>query len=63
MSITDIRDMKKKQKPEGTEDLEETDVKQQESENVAGGAQTCKSGAAVPPLKRGQKVRKRSSCV
>lgn len=57
-SIIDIRDMKKKQKPESREDLEETDVKQQESEPAAACAQTCKSGAAVQPLKRGQKVRK-----
>ncbi|KAI7804319.1 ribosome quality control complex subunit NEMF-like [Triplophysa rosa] len=51
------RDMKKKQKQESTEDLEETNVKQQESEPAAAGTQTCKSGAAaaVQPLKRGQK--------
>lgn len=49
------RDMKKKQKQETAEDLEKIDTKQQENENVAAGAETCKSGAAVQPLKRGQK--------
>lgn len=46
------RDMKKKQKPEDTDDPEESDSKPPEAPSVT---QTCKNGAANQPLKRGQK--------
>lgn len=45
------RDMKKKQKPEDTDEPEERDTKEPETPGVT----ERKSGAANPPLKRGQK--------
>lgn len=52
LTAKQCRDMKKKQKQENTEDLEEGDQKQLET---ASKTPTSKSGATAAPLKRGQK--------
>ncbi|XP_051578777.1 ribosome quality control complex subunit NEMF-like isoform X1 [Myxocyprinus asiaticus] len=48
------RDMKK-QTHNNTDDVEETDAKQQETQSTNDGAHACKSSTANQPLKRGQK--------